>query len=89
MEQRIQKLEEEIELINGRNLRVEGDKAWELSWARRLFITISTYIIAGVWLVIIHDTFPWLKALVPAVGYLLSTLSLPFIKKWWIEEYGK
>ena len=89
MEQRIQKLEEEIELINGRNLRVEGDKALELSWARRLFITISAYIIAGVWLVIIHDTFPWLKALVPAVGYLLSTLSLPFIKKWWIEEYGK
>lgn len=89
MEERIQKLEKEIELLKERNLRVEGDKAWEVSWTRRVFIFVSTYVIAGIWLVVIHDTFPWLKAFVPAAGYLLSTLSLPFIKKWWIKKYGK
>jgi hypothetical protein len=87
MEERIQNLEKEIEIIKSRNLKVEADKAWEISWARRLLISISTYIVAGIWLVTIQDSFPWLKAFVPAVGYLLSTLSLPFIKKWWIKNH--
>jgi hypothetical protein len=86
MEEKIQNLEKEIEEIKQRNLRVEADKAWEISWTRKLFIAISTYVIAGIWLVVINDVFPWLKAFVPALGYLLSTLSLPFIKKWWIEN---
>ncbi len=79
-------IEKEIELIRQRNARVENDKAWEISWTRRLFITSSTYVIAGIWLVLIHDTYPWLKAFVPAVGYLLSTLSLPVIKHWWTNS---
>lgn len=86
MEERIQKLEKEIELIKQRNFRVEADKAWEISWARQLFIAISTYVIAGIWLVVINDVFPWLKAFVPSIGYLLSVQSLPFIKKWWIRN---
>ncbi len=76
-------LEKEIEIIKSRNRRVEIDKAWEVSWTRRFFIATSTYIVAGVWLVVIQDTNPWLKALVPSVGYLLSTLSIPVVKTWW------
>ncbi len=88
MEPQIKNLEKEIELIKQRNLKVESDKAWEVSWARRLFIAISTYIIAAIWLIfVVHDTFPLLKAFIPALGYLLSTLSLPFIKRWWIDNY--
>ena len=87
MEEKIKNLEKELEIIKERNSRVETDKAWEISWVRRLFITISTYVIAGIWLVVIHDNFPWLKAFVPSVGYLLSTLSLPFIKKWWVKNF--
>lgn len=83
MEDRIQKLEKEVELIKERNLRVQADKAWEVSWTRRLFIAVASYVIAGVWMVLINDTFPWLKAFVPAAGYLLSVQSLPFIKRWW------
>lgn len=78
-------LEKEIEIIKERNSRVETDKAWEVSWTRRLFISINTYVIAGIWLVFINDNFPWLKAFVPAGGYLLSTLSLSFIKEWWVK----
>ncbi|MEK7582910.1 MAG: hypothetical protein AAB483_00680 [Patescibacteria group bacterium] len=76
-------IEEEIQNIRERNKRVEIDKAWERSWTRRVFIAVVTYIIAGIWLILIHDAKPLLKALVPAIGYLLSTLSLPFIKSWW------
>ena len=79
-------IEAEIQSIKARNERVEQDKAWEISWARRLFIAASTYVIAGVWLLLINDTYPFLKAFVPSVGYILSTLSLPFVKKWWIKN---
>lgn len=79
-------LAKDIQTIKERNSRVEADKAWEVSFVRRLFIAIGTYIIAAVWLVLINDFNPWLKALVPTVGYLLSTLSLPLVKKWWINK---
>ena len=76
-------LQEEIELIKGRNKRVELDKRWEMSWVRRLVIAAFTYIVAGIWLVIIEVNNPWLNAFIPTGAYILSTLSLPFIKKWW------
>jgi len=79
-------IEREIESLKARNARVEKDKAWEVSWTRRLFIVCATYIVAGVWLVEIHDVNPWLKALVPAAGYLLSNLSVPFIKNLWSKQ---
>ena len=86
MESQIENLEKDIETLKARNLKVESDKAWEVSWTRRLFIALSTYIVASIWLILIHDTFPLLKAFFPGVGYILSTLSLPFIKKWWIKK---
>lgn len=76
--------EMEIRAIKERNRRVEMEKAWETSWERRVVITVLTYILAGFWLVIIKDSVPWLKALVPAGGYFLSTASLFFLKKWWV-----
>ena len=79
-------IEQRIQSIEDRNRRVEIDKAWEVSWTRRLFIALSTYIIASIWLLIISDSMPFLKALVPTAGYLLSTLSLPVIKRWWVSR---
>ena len=76
-------LEKEILEIKERNARVETGKAWEVSWTRRLFIAAVTYIAAGIWLVMIDESNPWLKALVPAIAYIFSTLSLPFIKSFW------
>lgn len=76
-------LEQEVEVIKERNVRVEQDKAWEVSWTRRLFITAVTYVIAGVWLVLINDSYPWLKAFVPAGAYIFSTFSLKLLKSWW------
>ena len=79
-------IEEQMRLVLQRNIRVEQDKAWEVSSTRRAFITAVTYGIACyyLWLIGIADF--WFHAVVPAGGYLLSTLSLPWIKKWWIEK---
>lgn len=82
-------IEREVATIKERNQRVEADKAWETSWTRRLFIALVTYLTAGVWLEVIHDQYPWLKAIIPAVGYLLSTLSLPLVKQWWVSRQKK
>lgn len=82
----IEQLQKDVELIKERNKRVENDKAWELSWTRRLFIIVTTYVVASIWLILINDSNPLLKALVPSVGYLFSTLSLPFIRSWWTKK---
>jgi len=79
-------IEQEIQNIKDRNRNVETDKAWERSWTRRIFIAFITYIIALIWLRMINDTTPWLKAFIPALGYILSTLSLPFVKTWWTKK---
>jgi hypothetical protein len=76
----------EVEEIKERNRRVEMDKAWETSWTRRVLIALVTYIVATIWLSVIGVSNPFLNAIVPTLGYLLSTLSLPFIKNWWIKK---
>ena len=78
-----QNIKIEIKEIRERNRRVEIDKAWETSWTRRLFIAVTIYVVAAIWLLMISETNPWLKALIPSLGYILSTLSLPFIKSFW------
>ncbi|MDP1884430.1 MAG: hypothetical protein Q8L10_03590 [Candidatus Moranbacteria bacterium] len=78
-------IEKEIATIKERNQRVEIDKTWETSWTRRIFIAAITYVVAICWLVIIKETIPFLKAVVPVAGYLLSTLSLPIMKRWWVR----
>lgn len=82
-------METEIEKINERNKRVELDKAWETSKTRRGIISLLTYIIASIFLTVIDNSTPYINAFVPVGGYLLSTLSLPAFKKWWILKYGK
>lgn len=76
-------LEKRISLIEVRNKRVEIDKAWETSLTRRFSVAVFTYLSIGIYLYAIGVNEPWLNAIVPTVGFLLSTLTLPFIKKFW------
>ena len=79
--------DEKIKKILERNKRVEADKAWETSWFRKITIVISTYIIASMVFYVIASKRPLLDALIPTIGYFLSTLSLPVIKRWWIKKH--
>jgi hypothetical protein len=79
----------EIQNLKERNKRVELDKAWERSWTRRLTIMVLTFIVASIWLLVIKESHVLLKAMVPTLGYLLSTLSIPQIKKIWVETREK
>lgn len=86
MEERLQTLEKEIALVKERNLRVEADKRWETSTFRVLSITVITYIIVLLVLYFIGAENIFLSALVPTVGFFLSTQSLPMVKRWWIKK---
>ena len=82
-------MKNEISSIKERNERVEADKAWETSRTRRAIIALATYIIIVIVLRMINAPRPWVSALVPAVGYILSTLTLPFFKRWWLANCYK
>jgi hypothetical protein len=78
--------EEKISLILERNARVEADKAWETSKTRRGLIFGVTYFITAYVFVAINVPNPFANALVPCTAYVVSTFSLPFIKKQWTKR---
>lgn len=82
----ISEIAQEIERLKERNRRVEQEKAWEVSWARVSVIMVITYFTAAIFLLLVGAERPWLGAVVPALGFLLSTRSLPFIKSWWMKN---
>ena len=79
-------LEKEIKAIKERNKRVEADKAWETSNTRKLLIGILTYIIIVVFFVLAELPNPFVNALITAVVFVLSTLSLPYFKRYWVRK---
>jgi len=83
------KIETEVRKIKARNKRVEADKAWETSIIRKVIITILTYIVIAVFMWSAKIEKPLLNAIIPTVAFVLSTLTLPFFKKYWIKKYVK
>ena len=79
-------IEERIAVIEQRNKRVEQDKAWETSWIRRVGIMVLTYLVVVAYLKFVVNIDPWINALVPVIGFLLSTLTLSALKKYWVSK---
>ena len=86
MDKKIEELEKKIKDIEERNKRVEKDKAWETSLLRKILIIILTYIFAVLYLKIADTTNPFFGAVVPCVGFFLSTQTIDIIKKKWISK---
>lgn len=76
-------LEKRITAIEKRNRSVEANKAWETSWTRKIILIIFTYLSIALYLKFIVHINPWINAIVPALGFLLSTLTLPWFKTLW------
>lgn len=85
----IKDLEKRVSKIEYRNSRVETDKAWQDSLFRRGLLLIFTYLALGFYMQAIDIEDPWLSAVIPSVGFLLSTLTLPFLKNLWIKYVFK
>jgi len=85
MVNKIKIIEEEIEKIKQRNKRVEADKAWETSFTRKIIIFVLTYIVIVIFFYFAGLPNPFVNSIVPALAFILSTLSLSFFKKLWIK----
>jgi len=85
----IELLEKEIKAIKERNKRVEADKAWETSTERKIIIAGITYFFIVILFYIFGLPNPIVNALVPTVGFVLSTMTLSLFKKIWIKNYKK
>jgi len=83
----MEELEERITRLEERNRKVEKNKAWETSWTRRGLVALFTYLAIALYLKFIVGIDPWINAIIPTVGFLLSTLTLPSFKKVW-EKYA-
>ncbi len=82
----MENLEQRIQKIEARNQRVEADKEWETSWTRKILLTLFTYLAMSIYMWAIDIRKPWLNAVVPAVAFMLSTLTMPLFKKMWLRR---
>jgi preprotein translocase subunit SecF len=82
----IQQIKNDIEEIKKRNAKVEADKAWEVSIARKILVAILTYAVIVLVLFFAGFPSPFVNAVVPTAGFVLSTLSIPFFKKFWLKQ---
>lgn len=74
IDSRVSALEAQLQSIIDRNNRVEAEKAWETSNTRRLLIVAVTYMLMSLVLTVIGVKNPLINAVVPTLGYYLSTL---------------
>jgi len=81
--------ENRIQVIEKRNKYVELNKSWENSWTRKLLIIVFTYLSIALYLKFIVGIDPWINAIVPSLGFLLSTLTLSYFKSLWAKYLYK
>ena len=76
-------LSRDVESIKKRNARVEKDKAWETSLARKFIVFVLTYAVIVIFMLVNGMPNAYVNALIPAFAFVLSTLTLGWIKKVW------
>ncbi|MBP9116257.1 MAG: hypothetical protein KBF89_07950 [Acidimicrobiia bacterium] len=74
-------LENRIAKLELRNKMVESNKRWETSFIRRISIATLTYFVILAYHVIIGAKNMWIISAVPVLGFVISTLSLQYIRK--------
>ena len=86
---KIEEIEKRIESIEQRNKSVELNKSWETSLTRKLIIVILTYFAVVLFFYFANLPKPFINSIVPTIGFVLSTLSLPIFKRMWIRYNTK
>ena len=82
-------IEQRIRNIELRNKRVELDKKWEMSWQRRVVLFALTYITIVIFSLVIKLPDPFINSAIPALAFVLSTMTLSFFKKQWFRNYDQ
>lgn len=86
MIERLNSLQREVNQLKQRNFEKDRGKEFESSYTRVLFLMAVTYwTLFGYMALVIKSKNPFLDAIVPTVGFNISTWSLPYVKEWWIQ----
>ena len=85
----LEKLAKKIKAIEKRNSIVETNKDWETSLTRRLVIALLTYLVVVLFFKTMHLPKPLINAIVPTMGFLLSTLSVSLVRNIWLKYHNK
>ena len=81
----IEQIKKDVKEIKERNVRVETEKAWETSLFRKVLIAILTYVVIVIFFIFAELPRPFIGAIVPTLGFILSTLSVSYFKNYWIK----
>lgn len=81
----LENVKSELSQIRSRNRRVELDKAWEMSWTRKLIVAVLTYFVVVVFFVFAELPDPFVNSIVPALAFVVSGSALPLFKKIWMR----
>jgi len=65
---------------------VEVDKAWETSYTRRILIIALTYVVILTFFLVLALPSPFISAIVPSLAFAISTMTVPIVKKWWMNK---
>lgn len=79
----VKELSIRLERIEDRNSRVELAKRWETSRTRTLLVLLLTYFVMCLVFMALNAERIFASALIPTLGFFLSTWSLPFARKFW------
>ncbi|MDD4989414.1 MAG: hypothetical protein PHV42_03240 [Candidatus Pacebacteria bacterium] len=82
----LEQIKKDIQEIKERNARVEMDKAWETSLFRKILIAVLTYVVIVIFFTFANLPKPFVNAIVPTLGFLLSTLSISLFKQFWLKR---
>lgn len=85
----LSELGEKVTAIEKRNQKVEADKAWETSLTRRSLIALSTYLVISLFMFSLGILQPFKNAIIPTLGFILSTLSMSYFKNLWVKYIYK
>lgn len=82
----LKELSGKISTMNHRNRIRDFSKEFEGSLFRIIVIMILTYAVLSTYMLLADLDRPWISAIVPTVGFQLSTVSLPSIKNCYVEH---
>jgi hypothetical protein len=85
----LESLQNEIDALKARNAKVEANKAWETSSLRIGTIVGITYFVAVLLMISLGTPQPFFAALMPTVGFFLSTQTLPVLQRWYLRKRAK
>ncbi len=66
---------------------IDQDKAWETSLFRKIAIVVITYVFMCFVFYYLESEKFYIDALIPTIGFILSNLSLDFLKKYWLKHH--